>query len=82
MSFSFNWAGVTMPQINVAKTTEREDAEKFGAALKGYRKSVADKEYAEMLNGVSNNDAQIIDEINRLEARNAEIRRMLGGISG
>lgn len=78
MSFSFNWAGVNIPTINVAKGTATEDAAMLGGAVRGYQKREADKEYSEMLKGYQNNDAEIVAEIQRLEARNNEIRRLLG----
>jgi|LFRM01.1.fsa_nt_gb hypothetical protein len=78
MSFSFNWAGVNIPTINVAKGTAAEDAAMLGGAVRGYQKREADKEYSEMLKGYQNNDAEIVAEIQRLEARNNEIRRLLG----
>lgn len=78
MSFSFNWAGVNIPTISVAKGTAAEDAAMLGGAVRGYQKREADKEYSEMLKGYQNNDAEIVAEIQRLEARNNEIRRLLG----
>ena len=78
MAFSFNWSGVNIPTINVEKGNGAETAAMFGSAVRGFEKRQADKEYAEMLNGAQNNDSEIMAEIQRLEARNAEIRKMLG----
>ena len=78
MAFSFNWSGVNVPTISVEKGNGAEAAAMFGSAARGFEKRQADKEYADLLKGAQNNDAEIMAEIQRLETRNAEIRKMLG----
>lgn len=86
MSFSFNWSGLQVPTIkggdNGAKAAET--AALFGKAAVGADRMIANKEYKDILAGMPQESEQIImAEIQRLEARNAEIRRMLGvGVSG
>ena len=87
MAFSFNWAGLNVPQIQVKDRGEeaREDAANIGKALRGYEKREADREYADILNGYEGPSTDrgpeyraLHQELASLKARNAEIARRLG----
>lgn len=85
MAFSFNWAGVNVPQIQPKDTTENamRDADNIGRALRGYEVRQANKEYADIING--RNDAltkmdEISNKIAQLQRRNEEIRSQLAGM--
>ena len=87
MAFSFNWAGIDIPQIQVKDRWEeaREDAATIGKALRGYEKREGDREYADILNeykGPSTDRGPeyraLQQELASLKARNAEIARRLG----
>lgn len=90
MAFSFNWAGVNIPQIQVKDNwaQSREDAMNLGKAVRGYQNRQAANEYADAIDRYRNNarwdmgseraDAQRIEaEIQRLQQENAEIDRMI-----
>lgn len=85
MAFSFNWAGVTVPQIQPKDTTEqaRTDAANLGSALRGYETRKANREYADIIKGRNEARARM-DEIGKrisaLQARNQEIRAQLEGM--
>lgn len=85
MGFSFNWAGVNIPQIQVKDNwaQSREDAKTLGAALRGYEVKKANKEYAGLIS--SRNEAlakmdEISNRIASLQKRNEEIRSQLAGM--
>ena len=85
MGFSFNWAGVNIPQIQVKDTTENamRDADNIGRALRGYEVRQANKEYANLIS--SRNEAltkmdEISNRIASLQKRNEEIRTALSGM--
>lgn len=89
MAFTFNWAGINVPTIkggdNSYQDRIRTDAGNWGAALRGYQDRKAAQEYADI---IANNDANFSDmgpqyrallqELDTLKARNAEIARRLG----
>lgn len=85
MGFSFNWAGVNIPQIQPKDTTENamRDAKNLGAALRGYEVKQANKEYANLIS--SRNEAltkmdEISNRIAQLQKRNEEIKAELAGM--
>lgn len=87
MGFSFNWAGVTVPQANVegnasVQNRSRVDAGAWGQAARGYNRFRADKEYGDILSkyqGVDTGRVQALKaDLARLKARNEEIRKQLG----
>ena len=85
MGFSFNWAGVNIPQIQVKDTTENavRDAANLGAAVRGYQRMQANKEYGELLKkyrerGSDQRVAALQDELRSLKARNMQIAAQLG----
>lgn len=91
MAFSFNWAGVNVPQIQVKNqwAEAREDARALGAGAAGAQKWLdkreADREYADILNGYDGPSTDrgpeyraLQQELASLKARNAEIARRLG----
>lgn len=85
MGFSFNWAGVNIPQIQVKDTTENamRDAANLGAAVRGYEVKKANKEYAGLIS--SRNEAltkmdEISNRIASLQRRNEEIKAELAGM--
>lgn len=88
MSFTFNWAGVDVPVIqggsNDYQKTIRADAANAGSFARGYEQRKADREYADMLDSYKSTDVktkvlEMKAEIARLEQRNQEIRKQLGG---
>ena len=91
MAFSFNWAGVNVPQIQVRNqwAEAREDARALGAGARGAQNMLdrreADREYADILNGYTGPSTDrgaeyraLQQELASLKARNAEIARKLG----
>lgn len=80
MAFTFNWAGLQVPQMQRKDNMPAavEAAGEFGRAVKGYEKKKADAEYKDMLSAPTENPQAIMLEIQRLEQRNAEIRKLLG----
>ena len=93
MGFSFNWAGVNVPQAQVEGNAAmqnriRNDASTLGNAARGYVDRVkaedAAREYADIIGSYGQNQptgpdiTAIQQEIHRLKARNAEIARQLG----
>lgn len=85
MAFSFNWAGIDIPQLQVKDRWEeaREDAATIGKALRGYEKREADKEYAGLLER-RNSELERMDGISAriaaLQKRNGEIREILASM--
>lgn len=93
MGFSFNWAGVNVPQASMegnasVQNRMRSDAAAWGQAARGYvdrtKAEDAAREYADIIGSYGQNQqtapdvAAIEQEIQRLKARNAEIARQLG----
>lgn len=91
MAFSFNWAGVNVPQIQVKNqwAEAREDARALGAGARGAQNMIdrreADREYAGILDGYAGPSTDrgpeyraLQQELASLKARNAEIARKLG----
>lgn len=85
MAFSFNWAGIDIPQLQVKDRWEeaREDAATLGKALRGYEKREADREYAGLLER-RNSELDRMDGISAriasLQKRNGEIREILASM--
>lgn len=90
MAFTFNWAGVQGVKDLTPKDRDqqiRSDAAAWGSALKGYDRYQADKEYKKLLEeynqsgGENLNEslAALMNELQQLKARNAEIKAQLGG---
>ena len=90
MAFTFNWAGVQGVKDLTPKDRDqqiRSDAAAWGNALKGYDRYQADKEYKKLLeeyNQIGSEDlngslAALMNELQQLKARNAEIKAQLGG---
>lgn len=85
MAFSFNWAGIDIPQIQVKDrwAEAREDAANIGKALRGYEKREADREYAGLLER-RNSELDRMDGISAriasLQKRNGEIREILASM--
>lgn len=78
MSFTFNWAGVNVNPVQVKDRSQqiREDAGKWGRAVRGYTVDKANDEYANLLQEYSKGDpriAEIQNKISALEAQNAEL---------
>lgn len=88
MAFTFNWAGVSGIKDMTPKDRDqqiRTDAAAYGAALKGYERYQADKEYAQMLEGrnaSAKRVSEIQQEIARLEQRNNFIDQQLSQFAG
>lgn len=87
MAFTFNWAGMNVPQIQGGsrnyQQTIRSDAQAAGNLVRGYEQRKAAQEYADILNGFKGADMSevtaIEQEIASLKQRNAEIMTQLGG---
>ena len=90
MAFTFNWAGVQGVKDLTPKDRDqqiRSDAAAWGSALKGYDRYQADKEYKKLLEeynqsgseNLNESLAALINELQQLKARNAEIKAQLGG---
>lgn len=91
MAFTFNWTGVQGVRDIPVKDRDaqiRSDAAAWGNAVKGYRNYQANQEYKKLLeeyNQAGNGEelsaslAQLMNELQRLKARNAEIKAQLGG---
>lgn len=85
MAFSFNWAGLNVPQIQPKDTMEqaRADAANLGAAVRGYEVRKANREYADIIEGRNKSLArmdEISNRIAQLQRRNEEIRSQLAGM--
>lgn len=84
MAFTFNWQGIRVNPVSGARNdgAARADAANFGGAARGYENRKLDNEYADMVRGRRDMQANIDgikSEIDRLEARQAEIRAIIGG---
>lgn len=90
MAFTFNWAGVQGVKDLTPKDRDqqiRSDAAAWGSALKGYDRYQADKEYKKLLEEYNQSGgedlngslASLMNELQQLKARNAEIKAQLGG---
>lgn len=86
-SFSFNWAGLSVPNIDVQGSIQRgnqaanQAAQGFGMGARGIQRMVDDREYAKILGdyqGRQDRYNQLSQELSQLKARNAEIARQLG----
>ena len=89
MAFSFNWAGLQVPQAKFTKAIEDEEFGKnLGLAARGYENRQAAKEYARKIDqfrkgrAAESSDkasriAAIKAEIAKLESENAEIEQKL-----
>lgn len=85
MGFSFNWAGLTIPQVNLTEpAVKSEDFAALGKAARGYKNREAAKEYARKIDNYrrgifadqQGNKARIAEieaEIARLEQENAQL---------
>lgn len=86
-SFSFNWAGLSVPNIDAQGSIQRgnqaanQAAQGFGMGARGIQRMVDDREYANILGdyqGRQDRYNQLSQELAQLKARNAEIARQLG----
>lgn len=86
MSFSFNWAGLQAPKVDIPQTHDFSEAGKaLGTALRGYRDRSAAEDYADMVDAYntgrkernSSRAAEIRAEIARLEQQNAQLMQMM-----
>ena len=94
MAFSFNWAGLRVPQATFTKAVDDpEFGANLGRAARGYENRQAAKEYARKIDQFrkgrtaesSDNASRIAAikaEIAKLESENANIDEMLGEVSG
>lgn len=81
MSFTFNWAGLSIPQVQRADNTARtiEAGANFGTAARGARRQQFDEEYSKMVEESQKGDpriAEIESQIKSLEAENARLMQM------
>ena len=94
MSFSFNWAGLSIPTISGKRDVQIQNqqaniAGNLGSALRGYEdrklRDELNDEYANLLNGYSTenpNVKSIQEQIAQLEATNAELMRQKAALGG
>lgn len=85
MAFSFNWAGLSMPQVNVTQpAVTNEDFRAMGVAARDYKNRQAASEFANKIDnyrrgifadqqGNQKRIAEIEAEIARLEQENAQL---------
>lgn len=85
MGFSFNWAGVNIPQIQIKDTTQQAylDAANLGSAARGYERMRANKEYGDLIKNYrdgkySEKVIALKEELTRLKERNRVIAAQLG----
>ena len=82
MAFSFNWAGVNVPTVGVYDGSKEtlNSMQNLGMAARGFEKKAADYEYAQTIDEANNAGVRISEleaRLERLNARNAEIRKRL-----
>lgn len=82
MSFSFNWSGTSVPLVKRRDgyANLRDDAEAVGKGAAGMDRFLANREYANLIEGRNKDVARIREikaEIDRLENRNSEIESAL-----
>ena len=86
MAFTFNWAGLSVPSIQVNNNSQnvRTDAANWGGAVRGYNNWKADQEYADIakeyrgkVDSANSDLASMKAEVQRLRARNDVIRAQL-----
>lgn len=85
MAFSFNWAGLSVPQVNVTQPAiTSEDFRAMGTAARGYKNRQAASEFADKIDNYrrgifadkqanQKRIAEIEAEIARLEQENAQL---------
>ena len=83
MSFSFNWAGINFPhaQRQDAGPDPAAVAANFGVAAAGYRHRKGAQDYADLIKNYgkpTERQQALVQELNTLKARNAEIAKILG----
>lgn len=85
MAFSFNWAGMSVPQVKAYDGTENamRDASNAALAARGFERRAADTEYAGLLER-RNSELERMDgisaRIESLKKRNEEIRALLASM--
>lgn len=86
MAFSFNWAGLQAPKVDIPQMHDLNTAGKaFGLAARGYKDRVAAEDYADMIDAyntgrrerTSARAAEIRSEIARLEEQNRQLMQMM-----
>ena len=82
MSFSFNWAGLSVPEIRGGDNgaAAMRDLGNLGMAARGIQVANANEEYADLLRGQRTSSERIAalkTELTRLEQRNADIAKNL-----
>ena len=82
MSFSFNWAGLALPEIKSGDNgaAAMRDLGNLGMAARGIQVANANEEYADLLRGQRTSRERIAalkTELARLEQRNADIAKNL-----
>lgn len=82
MAFSFNWAGLSIPEMNPIKdeVDMNKVGENLGKALRGHKIREGWEEYADMIRGAqgtSDEIAAIEAEIAQLQRRNAELQDLI-----
>lgn len=78
MAFSFNWAGLQVPQAKFTKAIEDEEfGANLGRAARGYENRQAAKEYARKIDQFrKGRTAESSDKANRIAAIKAEIAKL------
>lgn len=86
MGFSFNWAGLNVPQIKTydSLANVRNDMQNIASGVRGYERKEANNQYADMIRDYSQTrDSSLAEidsikaEISRLQARNEQIQAEL-----
>jgi hypothetical protein len=74
MAFSFNWAGLTAPQVSMGKEVDlNEIGKNLGSGLRGYRNREASEEFAKKIDEYRNIRGGNLQRANEIRARIAEL---------
>lgn len=74
MAFSFNWAGLTAPQVSMGKEVDlNEIGKNLGSGLRGYRNREAAEEFAKKIDEYRNIRGGNLQRANEIRARIAEL---------
>lgn len=87
MSFTFNWAGLSIPTATRADNSARtiEAGANLGTAARGAQNMIYDREYSQMVADHKDTDPKIAEieaQIKQLEADNARLMRQRAQLAG
>lgn len=74
MAFSFNWAGLTAPQVSMGKEVDlNEIGKNLGSGLRGYRNREAAEDFAKKIDEYRSIRGGNLQRANEIRARIAEL---------